>query len=131
MFTDEAREYAAKMNGTDGSEAVGPGRGSGVSSLCNYCLGVTDVDPVKHNFLIQKMFTDEAREYAAKMNGTDGSEAVGPGRGSGVSSLCNYCLGVTDVDPVKHNLLFPRFISEARCGRKMKLRFRNLEPVRD
>lgn len=79
-------------------------------------------------FLIQKMMTDEARRRAAELFGTDGSEAVGPGRGSGVSSLCNYCLGITDVDPVKHNLLFPRFLSEARCGRKMKLRFRNLSP---
>ena len=39
---------------------------------------------------------------------------VGPGRGSGVSSLINYALGNTTVDPVKHGLLFFRFIDQSR-----------------
>ena len=39
---------------------------------------------------------------------------VGPGRGSGVSSLINYALGNTTVDPVKHGLLFFRFIDPSR-----------------
>lgn len=36
---------------------------------------------------------------------------VGPGRGSGAGSLLNYALGITNVDPIEHNLLFFRFIS--------------------
>lgn len=36
---------------------------------------------------------------------------VGPGRGSAVGSLVCYCLGITKIDPLKHNLLFERFLS--------------------
>ena len=38
----------------------------------------------------------------------------GPGRGSGAGSLLNYCLGITEVDPIKYNLLFFRFINPER-----------------
>ncbi len=36
------------------------------------------------------------------------------GRGSGAASLVNYCLGVTNVDVLKHDLMFERFLNEAR-----------------
>jgi DNA polymerase-3 subunit alpha len=39
---------------------------------------------------------------------------VGPGRGSGAGSLVNYCLNITDVDPIKYDLLFERFLSKYR-----------------
>lgn len=39
---------------------------------------------------------------------------VGPGRGSGAGSLLNYCLGITDVDPIKYGLLFSRFLDKDR-----------------
>jgi len=38
----------------------------------------------------------------------------GPGRGSGAGSLVNYALGITNVDPIEHNLLFFRFINPER-----------------
>lgn len=80
-------------------------------------------------FLIQKMMTDEARRVCAEILGYgDGSEAVGPGRGSAVGALTCYCLGITDVDPIKHDLLFSRFLSPARGGRQMKIRF-TIDPV--
>ena len=37
---------------------------------------------------------------------------VGPGRGSAAGSLVCYCLGVTKIDPLKHDLLFERFLSQ-------------------
>ncbi len=40
--------------------------------------------------------------------------ARGWGRGSAGGSLTNFCLGITNVNPLKHNLDFPRFLSEAR-----------------
>ena len=46
----------------------------------------------------------------AKKNGI----YVGPGRGSAGASLIAYCLGITDVDPIKYNLLFERFLNEER-----------------
>lgn len=39
---------------------------------------------------------------------------VGPGRGSAAGSLVVYCLGITDIDPVEHHLLFERFINPER-----------------
>ena len=42
--------------------------------------------------------------------------AVGPGRGSAAGSMVSYCLGITDLDPLAHGLLFERFLSEGRAG---------------
>lgn len=39
---------------------------------------------------------------------------VGPGRGSGVGSICAYALKITNVDPLKYNLLFERFLNPER-----------------
>jgi len=39
---------------------------------------------------------------------------VGPGRGSAVSSLVSYLIGITDIDPLKYNLFFERFINPER-----------------
>ena len=41
---------------------------------------------------------------------------VGPGRGSAASSLVSYALGITDVDPIKYQLLFERFLNEERVS---------------
>jgi error-prone DNA polymerase len=38
------------------------------------------------------------------------------GRGSSANSLAAYCLGITNVDPLRHNLLFERFLSQERGG---------------
>ena len=39
---------------------------------------------------------------------------VGPGRGSGVASLAAYCLGITNVDPIRYGLIFERFLNPER-----------------
>ena len=41
---------------------------------------------------------------------------VGPGRGSGAGSLVAYCLYITEVDPLKYDLLFERFLNPARIS---------------
>lgn len=41
---------------------------------------------------------------------------VGPGRGSAVGSLASYCLGITDIDPIKYDLLFERFLNPERAS---------------
>lgn len=48
----------------------------------------------------------------AKENGIP----VGPGRGSAAGSLVAYCLGITDVDPLKYDLLFERFLNAERVS---------------
>lgn len=41
---------------------------------------------------------------------------VGPGRGSAAGSIISYCLGITDIDPLKYNLLFERFLNPERVS---------------
>ncbi len=41
---------------------------------------------------------------------------VGPGRGSGAGSLAAYCLSIVDIDPVRYNLLFERFLNPERVS---------------
>jgi len=48
--------------------------------------------------------------HYAKENGI----RVGPGRGSAAGSIVSYCLGITDIDPIEHGLLFERFLNEER-----------------
>ena len=42
--------------------------------------------------------------------------AVGPGRGSGAGSIVAYCLKITDIDPIRYNLLFERFLNPERVS---------------
>ncbi len=44
----------------------------------------------------------------------DNSIPVGPGRGSGAGSLVAWCLSITDIDPIKFNLIFERFLNPDR-----------------
>lgn len=48
----------------------------------------------------------------AKQNGI----SVGPGRGSAAGSIVSYCLGITDIDPLKYGLLFERFLNPERVS---------------
>ncbi len=46
----------------------------------------------------------------------DNGIAVGPGRGSAAGSLISYCLGITDIDPIRYSLLFERFLNPERVS---------------
>ncbi len=58
-------------------------------------------------FLIVADFVRWAREHGVP---------VGPGRGSGAGSLVAYALGITDIDPLAHDLLFERFLNPERVS---------------
>ncbi|MGB1217230.1 MAG: DNA polymerase III subunit alpha, partial [Saprospiraceae bacterium] len=58
-------------------------------------------------FLIVQDFTTEARNMGV---------AVGPGRGSAAGSVVAYCNGITNVDPIKYDLLFERFLNPERVS---------------
>lgn len=58
-------------------------------------------------FLIVQDFISAARKMGV---------AVGPGRGSAAGSAVAYCLGITDIDPLKYNLLFERFLNPDRIS---------------
>lgn len=46
----------------------------------------------------------------------DNDIIVGPGRGSAAGSIVSYCLRITDIDPIKYNLLFERFLNPERVS---------------
>ena len=48
----------------------------------------------------------------AKENGI----MVGPGRGSAAGSMVSYCLGITNVDPIRYQLIFERFLNPERIS---------------
>lgn len=58
-------------------------------------------------FLIVQDFTSTAREMGVW---------VGPGRGSAAGSAVAYCLGITNIDPIKYDLLFERFLNPERIS---------------
>jgi len=58
-------------------------------------------------FLIVQDFTTKAREMGV---------SVGPGRGSAAGSAVAYCVGITNVDPIKYDLLFERFLNPERVS---------------
>ncbi|MDR2626865.1 MAG: DNA polymerase III subunit alpha [Dysgonamonadaceae bacterium] len=58
-------------------------------------------------FLIVQDFIRAARRMGV---------AVGPGRGSAAGSAVAYCLGITDIDPLKYDLLFERFLNPDRIS---------------
>ena len=58
-------------------------------------------------FLIVRDFIRHAREQGI---------SVGPGRGSAAGSLVAYCLGITDIDPLRFGLLFERFLNPERVS---------------
>ena len=58
-------------------------------------------------FLICQDFISEARKMDV---------SVGPGRGSAAGSVVAYCLWITNIDPIKYNLLFERFLNPERVS---------------
>jgi DNA polymerase-3 subunit alpha len=58
-------------------------------------------------FLIVQDFCNKAREMDV---------SVGPGRGSAAGSAVAYCIGITNVDPIKYQLLFERFLNPERVS---------------
>ena len=58
-------------------------------------------------FLIVQDFCDQARKMGV---------SVGPGRGSAAGSAAAYCIGITNVDPIKYDLLFERFLNPERVS---------------
>ncbi len=73
----------------------------------NYELGVIERMGYVNYYLIVHDFINYAKSVGIP---------VGPGRGSGAGSLCAYCIGITDIDPIKYHLLFERFLNPERVS---------------
>ena len=73
----------------------------------NYELKVIDDMGFSSYFLIVWDLIKHARDHAIR---------VGPGRGSAAGCAVAYCLRITDLDPVKYDLLFERFLNPSRIS---------------
>ena len=80
-------------------------------------LGIDlSVDPYKSRFekeinlLVEKKFDDYLLVVAEILNKAKEYCFIGPGRGSSAGSLVCYLIGITTVDPIKHGLIFERFV---------------------
>ena len=78
-----------------------------VNHLIDHELGVIKNMGFAGYFLITADFVQYAKNNKIP---------VGPGRGSAAGSLVSYALGITDIDPIKHNLLFERFLNPDRIS---------------
>jgi len=65
----------------------------------------------KMGFASYFLITADFVEYAKK-----NKIPVGPGRGSAPGSIVSYALGITNIDPLKHNLIFERFLNPDRIS---------------
>lgn len=73
----------------------------------NYELDIIEKMGYLDYFLIVADYVNEAKDRGI---------LVGPGRGSAVGALVSYCLGITDIDPMKYDLLFERFLNPERVS---------------
>ncbi|MFA4999373.1 MAG: DNA polymerase III subunit alpha [Parcubacteria group bacterium] len=78
---------------------------SEIKERLDYELSVVEKTGYASYFLIVQDFIRFAKSHGI---------AVGPGRGSGASSIVSYILGITEIDPLKYDLLFERFLNPFR-----------------
>ncbi len=78
-----------------------------VRSRIEYELGIIEKTKFADYFLIVADFVNWAKEHGI---------VVGPGRGSAAGSIVSYILGITDIDPLKYDLLFERFLNPERIS---------------
>lgn len=82
----------------------------------------TDITPEIEERLNFELFTIKTMGFAGYFlivsdfikAGREMGVFVGPGRGSAAGSVVAYCIGITNIDPVKYNLLFERFLNPDR-----------------
>lgn len=80
---------------------------SDIEDRINFELGVIKTMGFAGYFLIVQDFISAGRKLGV---------GVGPGRGSAAGSVVAYCIGITNIDPIKYNLLFERFLNPERVS---------------
>ncbi|PYM90795.1 MAG: DNA polymerase III subunit alpha [Candidatus Rokuibacteriota bacterium] len=85
----------------------GPNPGDAIQARLAHELAVIEKMGFAGYFLVVWDFIRYARERGI---------AVGPGRGSSAGSLTAYCLGITNIDPIRYGLLFERFLNPERVS---------------
>ena len=80
---------------------------SAIEERLNYELHIIKNMGFPGYFLIVQDFINEARKMGV---------SVGPGRGSAAGSAVAFCVGITNIDPIKYDLLFERFLNPERIS---------------
>lgn len=110
LFTKEGvennAEYLAKLCEKGAEKRYGELYGE-IKERLSHELSVIDKMGFTDYFLIVWDFVRFAKKSGI---------SVGPGRGSAAGSLCAFCLGITDTDPIRFNLLFERFLNPERVS---------------
>jgi DNA polymerase III subunit alpha len=101
------RDYLRELVNAGLRQRYGDPVGADALERSDYELGVIDRMGFNAYFLIVWDFVKYAK---------DGGIAVGPGRGSASGSIVAYALQITDVDPLRYDLLFERFLNPERVS---------------
>ncbi len=100
-------EEGLKKRYGDRVETLKDSSGRSLREKLDYELGVIRDMGFSSYFLIVWDFINYAKTHDV---------SVGPGRGSAAGSIVSYCLGITEIDPVKYDLVFERFLNPDRIS---------------
>ena len=100
-------DYLKKLCDDGLIEKYGENPSKDILQRADYELGVIKKMGYVDYFLIVWDFIHYAKSHGIP---------VGPGRGSGAGSILAYSIGITDIDPMKYNLLFERFLNPERIS---------------
>ena len=104
-FTDQS-EYLKNLVFEGAKQKYGEISAS-VNERLDFELGIIKDMGFDGYFLIVQDFIQAAKDMGV---------SVGPGRGSAAGSAVSYCLSITNLDPIKYNLLFERFLNPERIS---------------
>ena len=102
---DSSDDYLTQLAYEGLEQRYGSAVDVAVKERLDYELSVINGQDFSGYFLIVRDFINYAREQDI---------SVGPGRGSAAGCLASYCLGITNTDPIKFDLLFERFLNPER-----------------
>jgi len=117
------RRYLANGNSDRSSRTGDPmGRSNEISDPDLSNGGIDSLDPKIKERLDFELFTIKTMGFSGYFlitqdfinHGRDIGVLIGPGRGSAAGSAVAYCIGITNIDPIKYDLLFERFLNPDR-----------------
>ncbi len=100
-------DYLAKLAYNGANKLYPTPLSDEVKERINFELHIMKTMGFPGYFLIVQDFINSARDMDVM---------VGPGRGSAAGSVVAYCLGITQIDPIKYDLLFERFLNPDRIS---------------
>jgi len=103
--TEDPKEFLKKLSIKGLSKRLNNNVSKEYLDRLNYELDIIINMHFENYFLVVYDYIKYAKQHGI---------LVGPGRGSAAGSLVSYSLGITDVDPLKYNLLFERFLNPER-----------------